>query len=74
MTHFPFPEDWQTRWHAAGSADALGEGEVRELRADGRVLRVTRIEGELSAASDGRELPVMVVDDEIYVFLGDVPG
>ena len=69
----PIPDEWRTNWHLAGHVDKLGEEGAFEVTVAGASLRITSEASGLSARGGGRQYPVMVVDDEIFVLLGDVP-
>jgi len=69
----PFPDEWRTNWHLAGHVDKLGDRGNLEVTVAGVSLEITSAASGLSARGDGRQFPVMVVDDEIFVLLGDGP-
>ena len=68
-----FPDEWRTNWHLAGHVDKLGDGGSLEVTVAGVALEITSDVSGLSANGDGRQFPVMGVDDEIFVLLGDGP-
>ena len=72
MSDPPIPDEWRTNWHLAGRVDALGEQGI-DVTVAGITLHIRESESGLAAASGGRPYPVMVVDDEIFVLLGDAP-
>ena len=67
-----FPDEWRTNWHLAGHVDKLGDGGSLEVTVAGVALEITSDVSGLSANGDG-QFPVMVVDDGIFVLLGDGP-
>ena len=69
----PFPDDWRTNWHLAGHVDKLGDTASLAVTVAGVTLEITSDVSGLSAHGGGRQFPVMVVDDEIFVLLGDGP-
>lgn len=69
----PIPDEWRTNWHLAGHMDQLNDGDALEVTVAGTSLRVTEEASGLIARSADRKYPVMVVDDEIFVLLGDEP-
>ena len=69
----PFPDEWRTNWHLAGHVDQLGDGGSLAVTVAGITLEIASDVSGLSARGGGRQFPVMVVDDEIFVLLGDDP-
>ena len=69
----PIPEAWRTDWHLAGRIDELEGAGALEVTVAGIALRIVDEPSGLAAHGDGRRYPVMVVDDEIFVLLGDGP-
>lgn len=69
----PIPDEWRTNWHLVGHVDQLGERDSLEVTVAGLSLQVTSEASGLIARGDGRQYPIMVVDDEIFVLLGDGP-
>ena len=69
----PIPEDWRTNWHLAAHLDQFTAGDAIEVTVAGISLHIRNAKSGLSARSDARAYPVMVVDDEIFVLLGDGP-
>lgn len=69
----PIPDEWRTNWHLAGHIDRLGDGGDLTVTVASVSLEITSDASGLSARGDGRQFPVMVVDDEIFVLLGDDP-
>ena len=69
----PFPDEWRTNWHLAGHVDKLGDQGSLAVTVAGISLAIAKDASGLSARGDGRQFPVMVVDDEIFVLLGDGP-
>ncbi len=69
----PIPEDWRTDWHLAARLDQLAASDATDVTVAGILLHIRYEESGLTARSDERAYPVMVVDDEIFVLLGDVP-
>ncbi len=69
----PIPDEWRTNWHLAGHVDKLGAHGSLEVTVAGVSLQITNEAAGLNAHGDGRQFPVMVVDDEIFVLLGDGP-
>lgn len=67
------PEDWRTHWHLAAHLDPFTAGDAIDVTVAGILLHIRNAESGLSARSDERAYPVMVVDDEIFVLLGDGP-
>ncbi|MDX1431593.1 MAG: hypothetical protein R3286_03995 [Gammaproteobacteria bacterium] len=66
-------DKWRIDWHLAGSLRTLGERGSIEVRVGELEVSVRDEDGRLVARSAGREHPVMVVDDEIFVLLSDAP-
>lgn len=73
MTIPPIPDEWRTNWHLAGHVDQLGDGATMDVTVAGMSLQVSNEASGLVARAGERRLPVMVVDDEIFVLLSDVP-
>jgi len=69
----PIPEDWRTDWRLAAHLDELPGDASIDVTVDGIALRICNASSGLTASSDARDYPVMVVDDEVFVLLGDVP-
>ena len=69
----PIPDEWRTNWHLAGHVDKLGEQGAFEVTVASISLQITSAPSGLSAEGEGRQYPIMVVDDEIFVLLGDGP-
>jgi hypothetical protein len=69
----PIPDDWRTNWHLAAHLDQLTASDAVEVTVAGISLLIRYEESALTAHSDGRVFPLMVVDDEIFVLLGDGP-
>jgi hypothetical protein len=69
----PIPDDWRTDWHLAAHIDQLASSDAVDVDVAGILLRIEYGESGLSACSDARAYPVMVVDDEIFVLLSDEP-
>ncbi len=69
----PIPEDWRTHWHRAANLDECTGNDAIDVTVTGIVLHIRNAESGLTARSDARAYPVMVVDDEIFVLLGDGP-
>ena len=69
----PIPDDWRTDWHLAAHLDQLTASDALEVTVAGISLQIRYEESTLTARSDGRVYPLMVVDDEIFVLLGDGP-
>jgi len=70
----PIPEDWRTDWHRAAHLDQLPGDESLEVFVEGVALSLTNSRDGLTARSDVRDYPVMVVDDEVYVLMSDAPN
>lgn len=66
-------DEWRTDWYLAGTLAALGEGRSLDVRLGDLAVTIADLEGRIVARAAGRELPVMVVDEEIFVLLGDAP-
>lgn len=73
MNRPPFPEDWQTDWHLAARLDQLAAGGDLDVIVAGIRLHISDDSSGLTARGEERSYPVMVVDDEIFVLLGDGP-
>ena len=69
----PILDDWRTHWHLAAHLDRLTASDSLDVTLAGILLHIKNEESGLSARSDERAYPVMVVDDEIFVLLGDGP-
>jgi len=69
----PIPDDWRTQWHLAAHLDKLTASDTVDVTVVGIVLHIRYEESGLIAHSDERAYPLMVVDDEIFVLLGDEP-
>lgn len=69
----PIPEDWRTDWRLAAHLDELPDDASIDVTVDGITLRIRNASSGLTARSNARDYPVMVVDDEVFVLLGDVP-
>ena len=69
----PIPEDWRTDWHLAAHLDQLTDDAVFEVIVEGVALSIVNSNEGLSARSEARDYPVMVVDDEVFVLMSDVP-
>lgn len=64
-------DEWRTDWYLAGTLAALVDGGRLEVRVGGLSVSVVDEEGRIVARAGERELAVMMVDDEIFVLLGD---
>ena len=73
MNQLPIPEDWRTEWRLAGQLDQLMVDEAVDVTVGGIVLKIRNSDSGLTARSTDRAYPVMVVDDEVFVLLGDAP-
>jgi len=73
MNQPPIPDDWRTNWHLAGHLDQLTASDAVEITVAGISLQIRYEKSALIARSDARTYPLMVVDDEIFVLLGDGP-
>jgi hypothetical protein len=69
----PIPEDWRTDWHLAANLDQFSGDQTVDVTVAGIVLHMKNTEGGLTACSDERNYPVMVVDDEVFVLMSDGP-
>lgn len=69
----PIPDDWPTDWHLAAKLDQFTTGDTLDVTLAGIALQIRNDKSGLSARSDARTYPVMVVDDEIFVLLSDDP-
>ena len=69
----PIPEHWRTDWHLAAHLDQFTDDESLEVSVEGVALRITNSSEGLSARSEARDYPVMVVDDEVFVLMSDAP-
>ncbi len=69
----PILDDWRTNWHLVAHLDQLATGGVIEVMMAGTRVQISDDGSGLTASSDGRAYPVMVVDDEIFVLLSDEP-
>jgi hypothetical protein len=66
------PGTWPTDWFLVANLDQISGGEEIEISVEGIRLRLRSDDGRLSAEGEEGNYPVMVVDEEIYVYLGDV--
>ncbi len=73
MNQPPVPDDWRTDWHLAAHLEQLAASEAFAVTVAGIALQIRYEESALTARSDARAYPLMVVDDEIFVLLGDGP-
>lgn len=73
MTLPPIPDEWRTNWHLAGHVDQLGDDATMDVTVAGISLEVSNEPSGLVARAGDRQFPVMVVDDEIFILLSDVP-
>ena len=71
MNQPPIPDDWPTNWHLAGRLEQLADSDAVQVTVAGVALQIRYEESTLIARSDARSYPLMVVDDEIFVLLGD---
>ncbi len=71
MNQPPLPGDWPTDWQLAGQLDQLTSDDVVDVKVGGTILQIRNTETGLIASSDVRAYPIIVVDDEVYVLLGD---
>jgi len=71
MNQPSLPGDWPTDWQLAGQLDQLTSDDVVDVKVGGTILQIRNTETGLIASSDVRAYPIMVVDDEVYVLLGD---
>jgi hypothetical protein len=69
----PIPDDWRTNWHLAARVDQLAAGGGIDVVVAGIRVQIGDDGSGLTARGAGRSYPVMVVDDEIFVLLGDEP-
>jgi hypothetical protein len=67
----PIPDDWRTHWHLVAHLDQLAAGGVIDVVVAGTRVQISDDGSGLTANGDGRVYPVMVVDDEIFMFSGD---
>lgn len=67
----PIPEEWRTDWHLAANLDELMGDDVLDVTVAGVLLHISNTKDGLSACSDARAYPVMVVDDEVFVLMSD---
>lgn len=67
----PIPEDWRTDWHLAAHLDQFADVDTVDVEVAGIALRITNAKSGLTARSDTRAYPVMVVDDEVFVLMSD---
>jgi hypothetical protein len=63
------PDDW----HLAAHLDQLTARDALEVTVVGIALQIRYQGSALTARSHARAYPLMVVDDEIFVLLGDGP-
>lgn len=73
MNQPPIPDDWPTDWHLAAHLEQLTARDALEVTVAGIALQIRYDGSALVARSDARVYPLMVVDDEIFVLLGDGP-
>ena len=73
MSQLPIPGDWRTDWYLAGPVDQLTREDAVDVTAGGIHLKIRNTESGLTARSAERAYPIMVVDDEVFVLLGDGP-
>ena len=71
MNQPPIPDDWSTNWHLAGRLEQLADSDAVQVTVAGVALQIRYEDSTLIARSDARGYPLMVVDDEIFVLLGD---
>ncbi len=69
----PIPDDWRTNWHLAAHLDKLTASDAVDVTVAGISLHIRYEESGLTARSDERAYPIMVVDEEIFVLLSDEP-
>ena len=74
MSPPPVPEDWRTNWHLVAHLDQLAGGGTVNVVVAGTRARISDDGSGLIASGEGRTFPVMVVDDEIFMLLGDEPN
>ena len=67
----PFAEGRQTNWHLAAHVDQLPARGQIDIIAEGVRLRIKDDDSGVTARSDERSYPVMVVDGEIFVLFND---
>lgn len=67
----PIPEQWRSDWHLAANLEQLTSDDVLDVTVAGIVLHIANTKEGLTAYSDERAYPVMVVDDEVYVLMSD---
>ena len=71
MNSPPTPDDWPTNWHLVAHLDQMATAGVIDVVVAGARVQLGDDGSGLTASCDGRSCPVMVVDDEIFVLLGD---
>jgi hypothetical protein len=67
----PLADGRQTDWHLAAHVDQLPARGQIDIIAEGVRLHITNHDSGVTARSDRRSYPVMVVDGEIFVLLSD---
>ena len=73
MSQPPIPDDWRTNWQLVARVEQLASGGAIEVVVAGTRVQICDAESGLTASSDARSFPIMVVDDEVFVLLGDEP-
>ncbi len=73
MNQPPIPDDWRTNWHLAAHLDQLTASDAVEVTVAGISLQIRYEVSALTARTAARAYPLMMVDDEIFVLLGDGP-
>lgn len=73
MNGAPFPDDWQTNWHLVARVEQVTSDAGVQVTVAGIQLTIRNEANGLIARSRKRAYPIMVVDDEIFVLLGDAP-
>ena len=73
MSPPPIPEDWRTNWHLVARLEQLAGGGTIDVVVAGVRAQISDDGAGLTASGDGRTYPVMVVDEEIFVLMGDEP-
>jgi len=73
MSPPPIPDDWRTNWQLVAHLDQLLSGGVIDVVVAGTRVHISDDGSGLTASSDARTYPTMVVDDEIFMLLGDEP-
>lgn len=74
MSPPPVPEDWRRNWHLVAHLDQLAGGGSIDVVVVGVRARIEDDGSGVVASGEGRTYPVMVVDDEIFMLLGDEPA